>query len=156
MPMSTPILKQKPVEVPQSTSNTSPTQSHIIPFQQSLIDWFYHARRDLPWRHTRDPYHILISEMMLQQTQVERVLPRYTTFLKAFPTLEVLAEAPTAEVIRHWAGLGYNRRAVNLQRIARIVLAEYDGVFPQHCDDLRKLPGIGPYTAGAIACFAFE
>jgi A/G-specific adenine glycosylase len=93
---------------------------------------------------------------MLQQTQVDRVLPKYNAFLEQFPTLEALAGAPTAEVIRAWAGLGYNRRAVNLQRAARAVLAEHGGVFPRELAALRRLPGVGPYTAGALACFAFE
>lgn len=123
---------------------------------EPLLAWFARHARDLPWRQTRDPYRILVSEMMLQQTQVERVIPKYHAFLAAFPTLEALATAPTAEVIRHWAGLGYNRRAVNLQRAVQTVLTEYGGVFPRDVATLRRLPGIGPYTAGAVACFAFE
>jgi A/G-specific adenine glycosylase len=121
-----------------------------------VLAWFGANARDLPWRRTRDPYRILVSEVMLQQTQVDRVIPKYEAFLAAFPTLEALAEAPTADVIRLWAGLGYNRRAVNLHRTARAVLAEHGGVFPQTPEGLRALPGIGPYTAGAVACFAFE
>lgn len=121
-----------------------------------LLAWFAENARDLPWRHTRDPYYILVSEIMLQQTQVDRVLPKYYAFLEQFPTLEALALAPTAEVIRAWAGLGYNRRAVNMQRTARAVLDEHGGQFPRDMAALRKLPGIGPYTAGALACFAFE
>ncbi|MGB3307520.1 MAG: A/G-specific adenine glycosylase [Thermomicrobiales bacterium] len=120
-----------------------------------LLSWWQANRRDLPWRHTRDPYRILVSEVMLQQTQVDRVIPYYERWLEAFPTVHELAEAPTAEVIRLWAGLGYNRRAVNLQRTAQAV-AERGGTFPQSVDELKTLPGIGPYTAGAIACFAFE
>lgn len=122
----------------------------------ALLEWFGLAGRDLPWRRTRDAYHIMVSEIMLQQTQVDRVIPKYHTFLEAFPTLEALAAAPTAEVIRAWAGLGYNRRAVNMQRTARAVLDEHGGRFPRDVAELLKLPGIGPYTAGAIACFAFE
>jgi A/G-specific adenine glycosylase len=121
-----------------------------------LLAWFAANRRDLPWRRSRDPYHILVSEVMLQQTQVDRVLPYYHAFLERFPTAEALASAPTADVIKAWAGLGYNRRAVNLQRTARHVVAELGGVFPRDVERLRRLPGIGPYTAGAIACFAFE
>jgi A/G-specific adenine glycosylase len=124
--------------------------------QQALLNWFAKNKRDLPWRHTRDPYRVLVSEIMLQQTQVDRVLPKYRAFLEAFPTLEALAAAPTSEVIRMWAGLGYNRRAVNMQRTVRAVLDEHGGQFPQDVAVLRALPGIGPYTAGAIACFAFE
>lgn len=135
---------------------TLPAASTVQALQQRLLAWFATAGRDLPWRHTRDPYRILVSEMMLQQTQVDRVLPRYAEFLQAFPTLHDLAAAPTAEVIKQWAGLGYNRRAVNLQKIARIIRDEHGGVFPQQVEALRRLPGIGPYTAGALACFAFE
>jgi A/G-specific adenine glycosylase len=124
--------------------------------RRALLDWFAAAGRDLLWRRTRDPYKIMVSEIMLQQTQVDRVLPKYRAFLEAFPTLQALAEAPTAEVIRAWAGLGYNRRAVNMQRAARAVVAEHAGQFPAELAALLKLPGIGPYTAGAIACFAFE
>jgi A/G-specific adenine glycosylase len=93
---------------------------------------------------------------MLQQTQVERVLPYYAAFLKRFPTIQALAEAPTAVVIRLWGGLGYNRRAVNLQRAAQQIVQQHGGRFPSTVEELRRLPGIGPYTAGAIACFAFE
>ncbi|MFO7167423.1 MAG: A/G-specific adenine glycosylase [Chloroflexota bacterium] len=121
-----------------------------------LLEWFDRNGRDLPWRRTRDPYRVLVSEVMLQQTQVDRVLPKYLAFLERFPTLEALAAAPTSEVIRAWVGLGYNRRAVNLQRAARAVLEEHGGVFPRDAAALRRLPGIGPYTAGALACFAFE
>src|SRR5581483_4865161 len=124
--------------------------------QAALLEWFAAAGRDLPWRHTRDPYRIMVSEIMLQQTQVDRVIPKYHAFLAAFPTLEALAAAPTAEVIRAWSGLGYNRRAVNMQRTARAVLEEHGGQFPRDLPALLRLPGIGPYTAGAIACFAFE
>jgi A/G-specific adenine glycosylase len=122
----------------------------------ALLDWFVASGRDLPWRRTRDPYRIMVSEMMLQQTQVDRVLPKFKAFLERFPTLEALASAPTAEVIRAWAGLGYNRRAVNMQRTARAVREDHGGQFPRDLATLLKLPGIGPYTAGAIACFAFE
>jgi A/G-specific adenine glycosylase len=124
--------------------------------RRKLLDWFATNRRDLPWRRTRDPYRVLVSEIMLQQTQVDRVVPYYEAFLARFPDERALAEAPTAEVIRLWKGLGYNRRAVNLQRAARAVLDDLGGVWPRNPEDLRKLPGIGPYTAGAVACFAFE
>lgn len=123
---------------------------------QALLNWFSKAARDLPWRRTRDPYRILVAEVMLQQTQVDRVLPKYEAFLERFPTLHALAEAPTADVIRMWSGLGYNRRAVNLQRAARDIIEHHGGVFPRDVAVLVTLPGIGPYTAGAVACFAFE
>lgn len=125
-------------------------------FQQRLLNWFATQGRDLPWRQTRDPYRILVSEIMLQQTQVDRVIPKYLAFLEQFPTLQALADASVADVIRAWAGLGYNRRAVNLQRTARVVLSDHGGQFPHDVATLRSLPGIGPYTAGAVACFAFE
>ena len=124
--------------------------------RDGLLGWFQEHARDLPWRRTRDPYAILVSEVMLQQTQVDRVLPYYTQFLERFPTVEDLANAATSDVIRIWSGLGYNRRAVNLQRAARAVVEEYEGVFPDDPADLKKLPGIGSYTAGAIAAFAHE
>ncbi len=121
-----------------------------------LLGWFAQNARDLPWRRTRDPYAILVSEVMLQQTQVDRVIPYYERWLEQFPDVTALAYAPTADVITAWAGLGYNRRAVNLQRTARFVVEERGGVFPSEVADLLTLPGIGPYTSGAIAAFAFE
>ncbi len=124
--------------------------------RDALLNWYRANARDLPWRRTRDPYRILVSEIMLQQTQVDRVIPKYHAFLETFPTFQALAEAPTAEVIRAWSGLGYNRRAVNLQRTAQAVVERFDGEMPHDLEQLRELPGIGPYTAGAIACFAFE
>lgn len=139
----------------------SPDQPELDPdriaaVQAGLVAWFAANRRDLPWRRTRDPYRILVSEVMLQQTQVDRVIPYYEAFLDRFPTVADLAVAPVAEVIRAWAGLGYNRRAVNLQRTAQAVVTEHGGRFPSDPVALRRLPGIGPYTAGALACFAFE
>jgi A/G-specific adenine glycosylase len=121
-----------------------------------LIAWFAENRRDLPWRRTRDPYLVLVSEVMLQQTQVDRVIPYFQRWIERFPTVAALAEAPTSDVIRIWSGLGYNRRAVYLQKMAKAVVEEHGGVFPATPEELLKLPGIGPYTAGAIAAFAFE
>jgi A/G-specific adenine glycosylase len=128
----------------------------ITSIRSGLLVWFEANRRDLPWRRTRDPYRVLVSEVMLQQTQVDRVIPYYERFLERFPDVQALASAPTSEVIRLWSGLGYNRRAVNLQRTAQAVVAEHDGEFPRDIATLRTLPGIGPYTSGAIAAFAFE
>jgi A/G-specific adenine glycosylase len=113
------------------------------------LAWFEANARDLPWRRTRDPYAILVSEVMLQQTQVERVIPRWRAWLARWPTLEALAKASPGDVIVEWQGLGYNRRAINLHRAAQVV-AEHG--WP---DDLSELPGVGPYTAGAVANFAF-
>jgi len=117
--------------------------------ESALLAWHADAGRDLPWRSTRDHYAILVSEVMLQQTQVARVVPRWTAWLARWPTAEALAAAPVAEVIRAWQGLGYNRRAVNLHRAACAVVA--DG-WP---DDLTALPGVGRYTADAVGLFAF-
>jgi A/G-specific adenine glycosylase len=117
--------------------------------RDALLAWYREHGRDLPWRRTRDPYAILVSEVMLQQTQASRVVPRYLAWLERWPTADALAAASTADVIREWQGLGYNRRALNLQRAAREVV---------RCgwpDDLTELLGVGPYTAAAVACFAF-
>ena len=114
-----------------------------------LLDWFAEHGRDLPWRRTHDPYAILVSEVMSQQTQVERVVPRWQRWLERWPTVEALAAAPTADVIREWQGLGYNRRALSLHRAAQQVAAEG---WP---DDLTELPGVGGYTADAVSSFAF-
>jgi A/G-specific adenine glycosylase len=114
-----------------------------------LLTWFADHGRDLPWRRTRDPYAILVSEVMSQQTQVERVVPRWRCWLERWPTVEALAAAPAAEAIREWQGLGYNRRALALHRAAQQVAAHG---WP---DDLTELPGVGRYTADAVACFAF-
>ena len=116
--------------------------------EAGLLAWFREHGRDLPWRRTRDPYAILVSEVMLQQTQVERVVPRFTAWLERWPTVESLAAAPLADVLRFWLGLGYNRRAVNLHRAAQQIVS--DG-WP---GDLTQLPGVGRYTADAIARFA--
>lgn len=115
-----------------------------------------HGRHDLPWRKTKDPYKILVSEVMLQQTQVERVTPFYKNFLKQFPAVQVLAQAPLAEVLKSWQGLGYNRRAKMLHQAAREVAEKYKGKFPKTRTELEQLPGIGPYTAGAVAAFAYS
>jgi A/G-specific adenine glycosylase len=116
---------------------------------ERLLEWFAANGRDLPWRHTRDPYAILVSEVMLQQTQVERVVPRYLAWLERWPTVEALASASPADVIREWQGLGYNRRGLNLHRAARRIA---ESGWP---DDLTELPGVGPYTSAALRCFAF-
>jgi A/G-specific adenine glycosylase len=128
-----------------------------IPAFQNLIYAFYqnHGRR-LPWRETNDPYHILVSEMMLQQTQVERVLEKYDDFIKAFPDFHALAQAPLHAVLAVWQGLGYNRRAIALKKIAEIVVSTYKGMLPSRPEELLSLPGIGRYTASAIATFAFN
>ena len=140
-----------------SFSLSSASQSDFVEHVQiSLLQWYAAEKRSLPWRETSDPYAILVSEIMLQQTQVDRVLPKYFQFLTAFPTLDALATAPTADVISVWVPLGYNMRAVRLQSIARQVIAEYHGRIPDTIEELLKLKGVGRYTAGAIACFAYH
>jgi A/G-specific adenine glycosylase len=122
--------------------------------QAALTAWAETARRDLPWRRTRDPWAVLVSELMLQQTQVRRVVPKYHAFLERFPTPAACAAAPAGEVVRLWAGLGYNRRALNLHRAA--VAIDAAGRFPDTLEELLALPGVGPYTARAVLAFAFE
>jgi len=124
-------------------------------FVSTLIHWFRRFGRDLPWRRTRNPYKILISEIMLQQTQVDRVIGFYHNFLGAFPTIEDLANANEEQVLKCWDGLGYYNRARNLHKSAKIICEQYNGEFPKTVDMLEKLPGIGKYTAGAIVSFAF-
>ena len=121
-----------------------------------LLSWADARGRDLPWRRTRDPWAILVSELMLQQTQVARVVPKYETFLERFSDPATCAAAPLSDVITAWAGLGYNRRAVNLHRAAVAVVAEHGGRLPDDLDGLLRLPGVGPYTARAVLAFAFE
>jgi A/G-specific adenine glycosylase len=118
----------------------------------AILAWYAAVRRDLPWRRTRDPYRILVSEVMLQQTQVARVVPYYEAFLERFPDEAVLADASAADVLRRWSGLGYNRRALALQAATRVVVR--DG-WPGDAAGLLALPGVGPYTAAAVASFAF-
>lgn len=128
----------------------------IKAFRQALLGWYDNEKRDLPWRRDHDPYHILISETMLQQTQVATVIPYYERFLAQFPTVEALAAAPEAAVMKAWEGLGYYSRARRLQQAAQQVVRDYGGQWPTTAAELRALSGIGPYTAGAIASIAFN
>ena len=125
-------------------------------FRGRLLRWFRRHGRDLPWRRTRNPYHILVSEVMLQQTQVARVEGYYRRFLDRYPSLADLAAAPPAQVRESWEGLGYYRRAANLQKLAQVVTAEHGGIIPDDPTELLRLPGVGRYTAGAVASFAYE
>jgi A/G-specific adenine glycosylase len=127
----------------------------VSAFQKHIYSSYHANPRPMPWRTSKDPYCIIVSEIMLQQTQVERVKTKYAEFLSAFPTLAALASAPLEDVLRVWQGLGYNRRAVALKGCAEAIVSRYDGQFPRHIEELESLPGIGPYTARAVAAFAF-
>ena len=123
------------------------------------IIWSFYSknkRSDLPWRKKITPYRIWVSEIMLQQTQVDRVIPFFNTWMKLFPTIKKLAQAPQSEILRAWKGLGYNSRALRMKNTAQIICEKYHGKFPKIYDELLKLPGIGPYTAGAIMAFAYD
>ncbi|MGI6103591.1 MAG: A/G-specific adenine glycosylase [Patescibacteria group bacterium] len=130
------------------------TRVHEV--QSLILEWFLGHHRDLPWRKTTDPYAILVSEIMLQQTQVSRIIPKFEAFLVEFPSAQTLADSSPAAVITAWKGLGYNRRALNLQRAASIMTNEHGGTLPPDLVAIRALPGVGRYTAGAIMNFAFN
>jgi A/G-specific adenine glycosylase len=125
-------------------------------FQKTIIDYYRKNKRAFAWRKTRDPYAILVSEIMLQQTQTDRVTPKYENWLRHFPTFEALAQAPLQKVLIEWKGLGYNRRALALQRSAQEITEKYNGSLPKEYEKILSLPGIGPYTAGAVMAFAFD
>ncbi|HZT07648.1 MAG TPA: A/G-specific adenine glycosylase [Chloroflexota bacterium] len=123
--------------------------------QRAVLDWYASNRRDLPWRRTPSPYRTLVSEIMLQQTQVDRVRSAFESFVERFPTFEALGRAERSDVVRAWAGLGYNRRAVHLHELARVVVERYGGCLPADYGSLTRLPGIGRYTAGAILSIVY-
>lgn len=125
-------------------------------FQAFIFAWWEKNKRDLPWRRTHNPYRILVAEIMLQQTQVLRVIPKYAEFIEAYPTLNSLARASTADMLRLWKGIGYNRRALYLKKTAEMVVGEYNGKFPKEEQLLVELPGLGTYTARAILVFAYK
>lgn len=133
-----------------------PNSIEVAAFRRRLLRWFRRHGRDLPWRRTRDPYHVLVSEVMLQQTQVSRVEGFYGAFLQEFPTLPALAAAAPAVVRERWEGLGYYRRAANLHRLAQELVSRGEETLPSDLEALRRLPGVGRYTAGAVLTFAFE
>ena len=141
-----------------AVARATPSSTSLLEasFQAALLAWGERRRRDLPWRRTRDPWAILVSEVMLQQTQIARVIPRYEAFMAEFPKPSACAAAPVAAVIRAWEGLGYNRRAVQLHRCAQQIEEFYGGIPPRDLSALLKLPGVGPYTARAVLVFAYE
>ena len=128
--------------------------NNIQEIQQTILQWYKKNGRQLPWRQTTDLYRILVSEMMLQQTQVDRVIPKYYAFLEQFPTVSSLADAQTAEVLKMWSGLGYNRRALYLQKCAQTIKYKHNGKFPETTEELLAIPGLGKYTAAAVQSFA--
>jgi A/G-specific adenine glycosylase len=133
-----------------------PTSASIRKIQTKLLAWYHKEKRDLPWRRTSDPYHILVSEVMLQQTQVVTVIPYYERWIKSFPTVAALAKAPEAKVLKHWEGLGYYSRARNLHKTAKEIHHHLADRVPDSREEILKLPGIGKYTAGAILSIAFN
>jgi A/G-specific adenine glycosylase len=132
------------------------SKAQIASFQHDIFCWWAKNKRDLPWRRTHDPYAILVSEVMLQQTQVSRVLPKYKEFLFLFPDIFVLANASVSQILRAWKGMGYNRRALYLKQLAEKIVQQYHGIFPKQEKELINLPGLGKYTARAILVFAFK
>jgi A/G-specific adenine glycosylase len=131
-------------------------QEALTALQRELLAWGERTRRDLPWRRTRDPWGVLVSELMLQQTQAPRVVPKFEAFMARFPSIDACASSSVGAVVDAWHGLGYNRRAVNLHRAAVLVDERHGGVLPDDLDSLLALPGVGPYTARAVLVFAFE
>lgn len=140
----------------QNDSKVSSNTKIISFFQQNLLRWYSKFGRDLPWRHTSDPYHILISEIMLHQTQVDRVLPKYLQWIQTYPSFQALASASILEVQELWKPLGYNFRPIRLHKIAQRVINEFNGRLPNTIEELTAIKGIGRYTAGAILSFAFH
>ncbi len=134
--------------------NSELDQADIVAFQDEVMNWWEKNARNLPWRKNQDPYHVMVSEIMLQQTQVNRVVPKYLQFLKEFPTVESLASAETKHLLQVWSGLGYNRRALWLRDAAKQIVDM--GEFPKTAKELQKLKGVGPYTSRAILIFAFN
>jgi A/G-specific adenine glycosylase len=133
------------------------SEKRILTFKKTVLDYYHaHGRHTLPWRKTRNPYNILVSEIMLQQTQVSRVIEKYQEFIHLFPNVHTLARASLKHVLSVWNGLGYPRRALYLHQTAKKIIQEYDGMFPKNKEALQSLPGIGPYTAAAVAIFAYN
>jgi len=138
------------------SGSKSLTLAQVRSFRKKVLAYYDNHGRDLPWRKRVTPYRVLVSEIMLQQTQVDRVIEKYKEFLNAFPDFPALAKAPLPKLLKLWSGMGYNRRALSLKALAQVVVSEHKGRLPSDPDILLTLPGIGPYTAGAIAAFAFN
>ncbi|MBC8548270.1 MAG: A/G-specific adenine glycosylase [Candidatus Brocadiales bacterium] len=132
------------------------TPAIVRKFKNDIYSYYKEYGRDLPWRKTQDPYHILVSEIMLQQTQVQRVMEKYEQFTSIFPNFPLLARAPLRKILKEWQGMGYNRRAISLKQIAQKIVEEFDGNLPASVETLMTFPGIGKATASAIAAFAFQ
>jgi A/G-specific adenine glycosylase len=143
----------KASEISSSSKSVTPSEERLSAFKGTILSYYRESGRDFPWRRTRDPWDILVSEIMLQQTQTERVIPKYLSWMEAYPDPGALSKAPLAEVLNLWSGLGYNRRALALVRAAAMI--EAAGRFPDGEDALRELPGVGPYTARAVLAFAY-
>lgn len=156
MPAKRKAPHAKPARTPAARGLPVPGAGDRRKFRQRLLKWYSRHGRDLPWRKTSDPYHILVSEIMLQQTQVDRVLPKYEEWLRKYPSLDALAKAPENDVTATWYPLGYNIRPKRLQTIAREAVERYGGRLPEDDETLRSFKGIGAYTAGAIRSFAFR
>lgn len=148
-------MRKKNTSTESQANKTHLTDEEVRIFRRHVRTFYRTHQRTLPWRETHDPYKIWVSEIMLQQTQVDRVLPKYHTFVQTFPNVDTLAAASLQEVLALWVGLGYNRRAQHLHKAATILMREYKSTFPHTAHELEQLPGIGPYTARAIATFAY-
>ncbi|NTW58743.1 MAG: A/G-specific adenine glycosylase [Nitrospirae bacterium] len=155
MPART-LSKKATINFRSKTCASPVSSSQIRSFRKKVYDYYDNQGRDLPWRKRVTPYRVLVSEIMLQQTQVDRVIEKYKEFLSAFPDVKTLAKAPLPKLLKIWSGMGYNRRALSLRKLAQVVVAEHKGRLTSDPDILVTLPGIGKYTAGAVAAFAFN
>jgi A/G-specific adenine glycosylase len=153
-----PRVRQLKIPAPETPKSTIPAEGRALDslLRERLLDWFAHTKRALPWRESRDPYRVWISEAMLQQTRVETVVPYFLRFVARFPDVQTLSAASIEDVLAHWSGLGYYRRARALHEAARTIVTQMGGAIPSSVESLRTLPGFGPYTAGAVSSIAFD